>query len=362
MIGHLVQATGAPCPTLVLDARRLPEDEPRLLRRLAEVRRELLAAGAGHVLKIALARPSTHPLFDLDYYFVQVLPGPPDRFELRGSCGHSILATAAAAERAGMIGRLAPGSRVRVRVLNTEDSVVCELEQTEHDEARFTATFVQLSAVPFDELLLTGRPVSRLVVDGAATEVSLVNSGNPYAFVDARDLGVATPDALFAAGDALFARLERIRAAAADRVGSPRTSVFPKIAALVPGADGALAVRALSVPGWHPTLALTGAVCLAAAAGIPHTVPWRLARQHGTAAATPAERPLVLVTPGSRTVVTAASRDTGRGRALSWTAVAHKEVAFQGSLVLDRHDHRHAVRTIVEPEEADACLSLSAAA
>ncbi|NBE49965.1 PrpF domain-containing protein [Streptomyces boluensis] len=356
MIGHLVRATGSPCPTLVLDARRLPDDEPALLRSLAGIRRELLAANAGHVLKIALARPSTHPLFDLDYFFVQVLPGSPDGFELKGSCGHSILATAVAAERAGMISQLAPGARVRVRVLNTTDSVVCELEQTEHDEARFTATFVQLSAVPFEELLLTGEPVDALAVDGAAQEVSLVSSGNPYAFVDARTVGIGTSAELFSAGDALFERLQRVRGAAADRLGLPRTGAFPKIAALLPEADGALAARAVSVPRWHPTLALTGAVCLAAAAGIPDTVPWRLAREHGTEAAAGS---LTVVTPASRTVVSAVSCDTAHGRALTWTAVAHKQVVFQGSLVLDLHADAYDQRPTAEPEEATSWLALS---
>ncbi|GAA1332675.1 hypothetical protein GCM10009660_07490 [Catellatospora bangladeshensis] len=49
--------------------------------------------------------------------------------------------------------------------------------------------------------------------------------------------------------------------------------VFPKIAALMPDEGGAVAARAVSVPSWHPTLALTGAVCVAAAAAIPGTVP-----------------------------------------------------------------------------------------
>ncbi|QTR06025.1 hypothetical protein J7S33_06940 [Saccharothrix algeriensis] len=41
----------------------------------------------------------------------------------------------------------------------------------------------------------------------------------------------------------------------------------------MPDEGGAVAARAVSVPSWHPTLALTGAVCVAAAAAIPGTVP-----------------------------------------------------------------------------------------
>src|SRR5690242_13370945 len=106
MIGHIAYAAGSPCPTLVLDARYLPRDDEPMLAALAEARRVLAAAGGGHVLKIALIEPSSHPLFDLDYRFVQALPDGLDRFDLLGSCGHSILSSITAAAHVGMVPRL----------------------------------------------------------------------------------------------------------------------------------------------------------------------------------------------------------------------------------------------------------------
>ncbi|MFH8842726.1 PrpF domain-containing protein [Streptomyces sp. NPDC017868] len=353
MIGHLAYASGSPCPTFVLDAARLPRDEEALLAHLAEARRYLADAGGAHVLKIALVEPSTHPMFDLDYRFVQALPGAPDRFDLRGSCGHSILSAVVAASRSGMLPRLVPGGRIRVQVLNNGDSVVCEVDRVERDGAGFTVTFVQASPVPFGDLLPAGLPRTTLEAGGGRVEVSLVNSANAYAFVDARALGVPDQAALFAAGDELLGRLESIRGAAADRLGWSRDGAFPKIAAVLPAEDGGLAARAVTVPRWHPSIALTGVVCLGTAVRIPGTVPWSIARENGADAGL-----IDIATPGGRTAVTAVTTvpgSAGDGGSLLWATVARKHVTFQGSFVLAPLSH-------LQFEEVAQCLALSGAA
>ncbi|TXS26457.1 hypothetical protein EAO70_02685, partial [Streptomyces sp. adm13(2018)] len=105
--------------------------------------------------------------------------------------------------------------------------------------------------------LPTGRPVDLL--DGVP--VSLVRYGNPYVLVDTRHL----PE------DGLRERLEDLRAHAARLLGHPPHSALPKIAAFTAGPAG-LSVRALTVGGWHPRLALTGAAALAAAGALDGTV------------------------------------------------------------------------------------------
>ncbi|MFJ9810778.1 PrpF domain-containing protein [Streptomyces sp. NPDC101158] len=353
MIGHLAYAAGSPCPTFVLDAGRLPREEETLLAHLTEARRYLVSAGGAHVLKIALVEPSTHPMFDLDYRFVQALPGAPDRFDLRGSCGHSILSAVVAASRSGMLPRLVPGARIRVHVRNNGDGVVCEVDRVERDEARFTVTFVQQSPVAFGDLLPDKRPRTVLRADGERVEVSLVTSANAYAFVDARRLGVPDQEALFTAGDALLGRLESIRSAAADRLGWPSDGAFPKIAAVLPAEDGAIAARAVTVPGWHPSIALTGVVCLGTAVRIPGTVPWEIARESG------ADNGLVeIATTGGRTAVAAVTSVLGAAEdegALLWATVARKRVTFQGSFVLAPLSH-------LQFKEVAQCLALSGAA
>lgn len=348
MIGHLAFAAGSPCPTFVVDGGRLPEDQDGLLEYLTEARRYLVAAGGSHVLKIALVQPSPHPMFDLEYRFVQALPGAVGRFDLRGSCGHSILSAVAAAERMSMVPRLVPGARVRVHVLNNDDQVVCEVDRVARDTIGFTVHFVRRRPVPLTDLLVTGTPRTTLISDGERHEVSLVSSGNPYVFVDARHLGIAGADQLFAADEALFARMVRIRLAAADRLGWPREGAFPKVAAVLPIGGGQVAARAISVPSWHPTIALTGAVCLASALRIPGSVTAAVAEEAGVVAGA-----TEIVTAGGRTCVTAATGEVSGRPALIWASVAGKHVDFQGSFLLEPLARLHF-------EEISRCLALSA--
>ncbi|ONI87880.1 hypothetical protein ALI144C_08060 [Actinosynnema sp. ALI-1.44] len=346
MIGHLAYASGSPCPTLVLDSRYLPAEDEPLLAALADARRWLGKAGGGHVLKIALVGPSTHPLLDLDYRFIQALPGGPDRFDLRGSCGHSVLASITAAAEAGRLPKLTAGDRIRVNVLNNGDYLVCEVDNVDRTSVGFTVHFMQTPPRPISDLLLAGTPRTTLRVDGRDVEVSLVSAGNPYVFVDAAGARVRHVDELFAADNVLFERLVRIRHAAAEYLGWSPAGAFPKVAVTLP-LDGMLAARAVSVPTWHPTLALTGVACLGAAIEIPGTIPWRTARE---ASCSPGM--VEVRTPGSVLSVTAATTTSATGEpCLSWTTIGDKQVTFLGSFFLEPLAH-------FQFKEIAECLSL----
>ncbi|GAA3425990.1 PrpF domain-containing protein [Streptosporangium sandarakinum] len=348
MIGHLAYAVGSPCPTLVLDARHLPRQREPLLAALTEARRWLAAAGGEHVLKIALIEPSTHPLFDLDYRFVQALPGDPAGFDLRGSCGHSVLCAITAAAETGVLPRLGPGMRVRVNVLNNGDCLACEVEEVARGTTGFTMHFLHAPPKPVSRLLLTGRPTTALDVDGERVEVSLVSAGNPYVFVSASGARISGADELFGDDPDLFDRLVRIRGAAAAHLGWPAESVFPKVAVTVPAGGGRIAARAVSVPTWHPTLALTGAACLGAAIGIPGTVPWlaaREARYDGGA--------IHVDTPGGSVEVLAAVRVRDREREIAWITVGNRRVVLHGSFLIESLAHFQFKETV-------ECLSVSA--
>jgi 2-methylaconitate cis-trans-isomerase PrpF len=315
MIGHLAYAHGAPCPTLVLDRRSLPTGDDELRAVLAAARSWLVDVGAADVMKIALIAPSTHPLFDLDYKFVQVLPG--ERFDLGGSCGHSILSSIMAANQLGWLATLAPGTRVRVHVLNTADNIVCEVDEVNRTTATFTVHFLQYPPVRLGDLLIAKSSRVRLTTGDADVSASLVSAGNPYVFVDAAEVGVPDRDRLFADDRDLYERLAAIRIAGARYLGHVTDGAFPKIAAVGQYDDRRLAVRALSVPSWHPTLALTGAACIAAAAAIDGTIPHELAQQAGSHP----DR-LVIDTAGGTTTVSASVSGSGLDDSLSWTSVA----------------------------------------
>lgn len=350
MIGHIAYAVGSPCPTLVLDASHLPRDRKPLLAALTQARGWLGQAGGEHVLKTALIERSEHPLYDVDYRFIQGLPGGPSGFDLIGSCGHSILAAIVAGAESGMLPKLGPGVRNRVNILNNGDHVVCEVDEVQRNTVEFTVHFIQTPPKPLSSLLLAAEPRTELSVDGGTIQVSLVSAGNPYVFVDAASLSITTLPELFADDQELFERLRRIRAAASARLGTPPESVFPKIAVVMPLDTGRVAVRAVSVPKWHPTLALTGAACLGAAASIVNTIPWLAVNQAGVSS----NGQIDIETPGGSTAVRAAVRVNDGEPALAWASIAHKKVMFHGSFFIEPLAH-------LQFKEVRECLSLSAA-
>jgi 2-methylaconitate cis-trans-isomerase PrpF len=219
---------------------------------------------------------------------------------------------------------------VRVRVDNNGDTVVCEVDEMHRSGGNLTVHFLQEPDVALDRLLPTGAPVDSLTVGSTEYRVSLVDMGNPYVFVRARDLGVHSRDELFADDRQLFEDLVALRRAAAVRWGWPDTSAFPKVAAIEHFTHGQVTVRAVSVPKWHPTLALTGATCLAVATVIPHTIAHEVAVEAGCGAdqvrmETPASvitgRPVVVGLPGHQQ--------------LSWVSVSGKRARHVARIALD---------------------------
>ncbi|MFE4615902.1 hypothetical protein ACFRJ7_07310 [Streptomyces sp. NPDC056747] len=243
----VVRAEDAPGPTLVVRLDHLPVGALALGAELARLRQTLAGTAYTDLHKIALYGPGTasRPGRDLDYRFVQALPG--DAFDFRAGCGHSLLACVVADARPGP---------VTVRAVTTGDTVLCEREP--YGDA-YTLSFLKAPTAP--GTLPTGRPVDVLL----GVPVSLVRYGNPYVFVDARRLPGSEDEA------ALQRRLLALRAEAARILGHAPHSALPKIAAFTAGPEG-LSVRALTVGGWHPRLALTGAAALAAAGALDGTV------------------------------------------------------------------------------------------
>lgn len=330
MIVGLAQAMGAPCPTVVLDLSALPRDVPNLVTALAAVRRHLAAADLGHVLKIALASPARDSDADLDYRFVQALPGDFTQFDFAGNCGHSILATVTVGATAGWIPPLDERRPVRVRLLNNGGLVQCTGASAGHRRWRFhVVEFVNRPPVPLTDLLLTGQPLDSVHYAGFSYRVSLVSMGNPYVFVSAAALGLPDRHALFRVGDAGQQQMLGIRQAAAHLLGWPPKSTFPKVAAVGASPDGHLFVRAVSVPTWHPTLALTGASCLAAAVAIPGTIPNGLAARAGGRMSV-----FDVDTPGGQTSVASAVSYQRPGGELMSVSIGGKEVRLLSGLPL----------------------------
>jgi len=173
-------------------------------------------------------------------------------------------------------------------------------------------------------LLPAGDVISELHTNtGETFQVSLVDSSNPVAFVQASDLGkTATelPQHLDADEDFML-RMEGIRCAASVAMGLSNTAkatrrAAPKVAIVAEPADFTslddsnykaqnfnIAVRIISMGNVHRAITLTGAMCVATAVRIPGTIAHRVARTTETtasqtiAAQTPAPETTIIGNP-----------------------------------------------------------------
>ena len=220
-----------------------------------------LGGGISSLSKACIIGPPRHPDAQVDYTFAQVEVSKP----VVDYTGNLIVA--------------------HVPVADGEAAVEgdFELPGVAGRGARIALDFLDPGGAGTGRLLPTGRALD--TIDGVAA--SLVDATNPLVFVRAKDLGLAgteSPQAMDADPE-LAARLERIRASAAEMMGIPGSAANPKVAVVAPpapfaalngahyGADQVdLLARVISMGNCHRAFALTSAMCLAVAARIDGTV------------------------------------------------------------------------------------------
>ena len=332
MLTSIAKAEGSVSSTVVVDGREMANDPEIILPVLASIHESLQKTRDGEIItKFAVIQPSTHPMYDLNYFFFQLIPGSPCRFEFSGSCGHSILASIQVAITWGWIPSPCPGLRVRVFVENIGDSLVCEVDQATREGINCTAHFIEMGETRLGNLLLTGNSSDYLQTDNGLVEVSLVSAGNPYVFVDAKSLGYFTQEDLFQADEELYQTLQGIRMAASEELGWDPKSVFPKVSAVAQYDQDEISVRAISVPKWHPTLALTGAACLGVASAIRGTVVHRLVNNLEKN-----DDFVKIVTQGGRTCVSCRTTGSSPEDRLLYNSISNKNVQLVESINLSK--------------------------
>jgi 2-methylaconitate cis-trans-isomerase PrpF len=297
----LWNVAGAAAPTLVVaSARRLGDPLPVLETAVATIGRR--------VSKVALAHPAADdPSVDAEYVFAQVVERADGQvLDLTPECGHSMLATATHLWARESV-RLQGGPlRLLTHRSGSPRVVECRIEPLDGRGGVYTAglAFPLNAAVaddgagPADEDFPLGRTPLSLHVTGrrVPVPVTVVQSGNPYAFVEASALGITGRDALMAAGEDVREVLRDVRAQLAPRLGVGESEVLPKPALLVRTEQGAMHARALSTDHWHPGLALTGLVALATL----------------TADTTTDDTDLVIGHPGGTSAIALRTRPDGR--------------------------------------------------
>jgi 2-methylaconitate cis-trans-isomerase PrpF len=170
--------------------------------------------------------------------------------------------------------------------------------------SRIDVSFVEPAGSMTGRLLPTGETDETLHIDLGALgahdiRVTLLDAANPFIFVDQGSLpeSLGSPSSTDAQD-----WVEQIRREGAVRYGlapttkdAARVRGTPKIAFIRPPAAGSkhdIQVLSYSMGKPHPSLQLTGAVCLAAALCVPGTVPQRLSQKSAVLEQSPPTPPI----------------------------------------------------------------------
>jgi 4-oxalomesaconate tautomerase len=234
--------------------------------------------------KVAIISRSARPDADVDYLFAQICPHK-NTVDTSINCGNMLSAVGPYAIDQGLVPTASPETRVRIHNVNTGKLVTATVRTPEGrvvydgdaaiDGVPGTAApvwleFHDVAGAKTGRLLPTGHVVDRF----DDMDFTCVDAAVPMAIGLAADFGLTCGESANAinADTALLARVERIRRLAgwAMGLGEVAEREMPKLTLVGrPLAGGAIAARYFMPYTCHPAFAVTGAVCLAAAASLP---------------------------------------------------------------------------------------------
>lgn len=272
----------------------LPQDETTLADVL------IAAVGAGHKLnidgvgggaavttKVAMLSPSDDDWADVDYFFAQVSVED-RRVDFKPTCGNILSGVGPAAIEMGLIKPSGEVTEINIHAVNTGARVVAQVQtpggeltyegDTEIAGAPGAAAPVSLKFMGVvgsstGAFLPTGE--LRDTVDGI--EVTCMDVAMPLVIARAKDFGLSGHESAeeIDQNTEFFSRMEAVRQKAAllMGMGDVSKSVTPKFGLLAKAkSGGTLATRYFMPWNTHPTMAVTGAQCLASCALTPGTV------------------------------------------------------------------------------------------
>ena len=289
------------------------EWEPLLLRLMGSPdAKQIDGLGGSYSVtsKVAIIKKSSNPDADVDYTFAQVSVDKP-LVSYKGNCGNISSGVGPFAIEKGLVE--AKDGVTSVRIFNTNTNKIIEADvKTPGGEVAYSGDFaiagvpgtaspvklkfVKPSGTLGKGLLPTGNVVDTLDVPGfGKVDVSIVDAANPLVFVKAVDIGLTgkeLPDELNAKPD-MLELLEKIRGLAAQKLNliddytksAWETPGIPKMTFVAnpdnyTTSDGKeiakdkidLLSRMMSMQKPHPSYAMTGAMCTAAAAVTPGSI------------------------------------------------------------------------------------------
>jgi len=277
-----------------LNRADLPEDRDTLANVL------IAMVGSGHPLnidgigggnavttKVAMLSKSDDHWADIDYFFAQVSVEDAS-VDFKPTCGNILSGVGPAAIEMGLIEAHGAETIVKIRAVNTGARVIAAV-QTPNG----AVTYVGDAAI--DGVPGTAAPVSLQFMDtiGGATgaflptgnlidtfngvEVTCMDVAMPMVIAKASAFGLSGYESAEALNDNtdFFAAMEAVRIQAGEAMGitDVASSVTPKFGLLAAAKDGGTIATRYFMP-WktHPTMAVTGAQCLASCVLTPGTV------------------------------------------------------------------------------------------
>lgn len=272
----------------------LPEDRDKLADVL------VAALGAGQALnidgigggnavttKVAMLSVSEDEWADIDYFFAQVSVDE-KLVDFKPTCGNILSGVGPAAIEMGLLQPNGDETEIRIRAVNTGARVVAKV-QTPGGELVYEGD-AEIAGVPGHSAPVQ---LSFMGVVGSATgsflptgnlrdtvqgiELTCMDVAMPMAIARAADFGLTGYESVeeLNTNRAFFDRMEAVRIEAGKLMGmgDVSKSVTPKFGLMAPAREGGtLAVRYFMPWKTHPTMAVTGAQCMASCALTPGTV------------------------------------------------------------------------------------------
>ncbi len=272
--------------------------------------------------KVAVIKKSECDSFDVEYTFAQVIPGE-SAVDYKANCGNISSAIGPYAIENGYVDAQDGTTMVRIWNTNTQKQINAVVQtparRVTYDGAyaipgvlgtgaKIELRFLRPGGSATGKLLPTGNALDDLEDPRfGRVRVSVVDASNLFVFVHAHDLGIQGSESIaqLSKMPELIEKVETIRGIIAQRLGfvSVDTEAFakspsvPKIALISPpmpydttqgesiAADRMdIQVRMISMKKVHPSYAMTGGFCLAAACVIEGTVAYQILSAHAQSA------------------------------------------------------------------------------
>lgn len=258
--------------------------------------------------KVAYIGPPTLPNTDINYTFGYVGIAHPV-IDYTGNCGNTSAAVGPFALLRGLIEAKEPVTKVRIYNTNTKKIILAEFSVRDGEffadgtfridgvpgtGSKILLDFINSGGSVTGKLLPTGKVKEEVKFPTAGTlTVSMVDAANPFVFVRGSDLGLRGNETLedISANTALLKKCEEIRSVVAEIMGIARKEEatakspgVPKIAFISPptsyltpkgkveASEIDIVAGMTALQTLHKAYAVTGAVCLGAAAKIPGTI------------------------------------------------------------------------------------------